>query len=135
MCTGTPIMCTGTCGGLLIKRGFLIQNLAPFDIPNSPPLSTSQALTFCVLSHKPSRVRLFLPGFHSLRPGFSCSLRTDVVSLLNFIESILCYLQLYMDLFGLFWLVVSCTWWFTVSVKGMGRKVLSDLHRASPVFF
>ena len=40
-----------------------------------------------------------------------------------------------MDLFGLFWLVVSCTWWFTVSVEGMGRKVLSELHRASPVFF
>ena len=59
----------------------------------------------------------------------------DVVSLLKLIESILCYPQLYMDLFGLFWLVVSCTWWFGVSVEGMGRKVLSDLHGASPVLF
>ena len=40
-----------------------------------------------------------------------------------------------MDFFGLFWLVVSCTWWFTVSVEGMGRKVLSDLHGTSPVLF
>ena len=40
-----------------------------------------------------------------------------------------------MDLFGFFWLVVSCTWWFTVSVEGMGRKVLSDLHEASLVLF
>ena len=40
-----------------------------------------------------------------------------------------------MDLFGWFWLVVFCTWWFGVSVDGMGRKVLSDLHGASPVLF
>ena len=38
-----------------------------------------------------------------------------------------------MDLFGWFWLVVFRTWWFGVSVDGMGRKFLSDLHRASPV--
>ena len=38
-----------------------------------------------------------------------------------------------MDLFGWFWLVVFCTWWFGVSVDGMGRKLLSDLHGASPV--
>ena len=47
----------------------------------------------------------------------------------------MCYPQLYMDLFGLFWLVVFYTWWFGVSVEGMGRKVLSDLHGASPVLF
>ena len=38
-----------------------------------------------------------------------------------------------MDLFGWFWLVVFCTWWFGVSVDDMGRKLLSDLHGASPV--
>ena len=38
-----------------------------------------------------------------------------------------------MDLFGWFWLVVFCTWWFGVSVDCMGRKFLSDLHGASPV--
>ena len=38
-----------------------------------------------------------------------------------------------MDLFGWFWLVVFCLWWFGVSVDGMGRKFLSDLHEASPV--
>ena len=38
-----------------------------------------------------------------------------------------------MDLFGWFWLVVFSTRWFGVSVDGMGRKFLSDLHGASPV--
>ena len=40
-----------------------------------------------------------------------------------------------MDLFGWFWLVVFCTWWFGVSVDGMGRKLLSNLHEAIPVLF
>ena len=43
--------------------------------------------------------------------------------------------MLSMDLFGWFWLVVFCTWWCGVSVDGMGRKLLSDLHGASPVLF
>ena len=38
-----------------------------------------------------------------------------------------------MDLFSWFWLVVFFTWWFWVSVDGMGRKLLSNLHGASPV--
>ena len=38
-----------------------------------------------------------------------------------------------MDLFGWFWLVGFCIWWFGVSVDGMARKFLSDLHGASPV--
>ena len=38
-----------------------------------------------------------------------------------------------MDLFGWFWLVVFCLWWFGVSVDDMGRKFLSDLHEASQV--
>ena len=38
-----------------------------------------------------------------------------------------------MDLFGWFWVVVFCTWWFGVSADGLGRKFLSDLHGASPV--
>ena len=38
-----------------------------------------------------------------------------------------------MDLFGWFWLVVFFTWWFGFSADGMGRKFLSNLHRASPV--
>ena len=40
-----------------------------------------------------------------------------------------------MDLFGWFWLVVFCTWWFGVSVDGMGRKLLSDLHGAARYFW
>ena len=107
----------------------------PFDIPNLLHSPQSQALTVCALSHKLSQARLLLPGFPSLKPGFSCILRTDVVSLLKLIESIVCYPRLYMDLFGLFWLVVFCTWWFRVSVGSMGRKPLSDMHGASPVLF
>ena len=45
----------------------------------------------------------------------------------------MCYSLLYMDLFGWFWLVVFFTWWFGVSADVMGRKILSDLHGASPV--
>ena len=40
-----------------------------------------------------------------------------------------------MNLFGWLWVMVFCTWWFGVSVEGMGRKVLSDLHGASLVLF
>ena len=40
-----------------------------------------------------------------------------------------------MDVFGWLWVMVLCTWWFGVSIEGMGRKVLSDLHGASPVLF
>ena len=31
--------------------------------------------------------------------------------------------------------MLFCTWWFGVSAYGMGRKVLSDKYRASPVLF
>ena len=40
-----------------------------------------------------------------------------------------------MDLFGWLWVVVFCTGWFGVSGDGTGRKLLSDLYGASPVFF
>ena len=105
----------------------------PFDIPNHPPLSTKPNPSLFTLSLKHPQVRLFLPGFPSLRPGFSCILRTDVVSLLKLLESIFGAIRYYMDLFGWFWLVVFCTWWFGISVDGMGRKFLSDLHGANPV--
>ena len=32
-------------------------------------------------------------------------------------------------------MVLFCTWWLGVSAVSMGRKVLSDVHRASPVLF
>ena len=40
-----------------------------------------------------------------------------------------------MDLFCWVWLVFFGTWWLGVSVVSMGRKMLSDVHRASPVLF
>ena len=39
-----------------------------------------------------------------------------------------------MDLLGWFWLVVFFAWWFGVSADVIGRKFLSDLDGASPVF-
>ena len=38
-----------------------------------------------------------------------------------------------MDLFGWFGLVVFCSLWIRALADGMGRKILSDLHRASPI--
>ena len=32
-------------------------------------------------------------------------------------------------------MVFVCTWWLGVSADGMGRKVLSDMYKASPVLF
>ena len=40
-----------------------------------------------------------------------------------------------MDVFCWFWVVLFCTWWFGVSGDSMGRKLLYDMHGASPVFF
>ena len=38
-----------------------------------------------------------------------------------------------MDLFGWFGLVVFCSLWIRAMASGMGRRFLSDLHRASPI--
>ena len=40
-----------------------------------------------------------------------------------------------MNLFCWIWLVLFCAWWLGVSAVSMGRKMLSDVHRASPVLF
>ena len=40
-----------------------------------------------------------------------------------------------MDLFGWIWLVLFCAWWLGVSAVSMGRRMLSDVHRASLVLF
>ena len=40
-----------------------------------------------------------------------------------------------MDLFGWLWVVVFCTWWFGVSGDSVVRKLLSDMHEASPMLF
>ena len=40
-----------------------------------------------------------------------------------------------MELFCWIWLVVFCAWWLGVSAVSMGRRMLSDVHRASPVLF
>ena len=40
-----------------------------------------------------------------------------------------------MDLFCWIWLVLFCAWWLGVSAVSMGRRMLSDVHRISPVLF
>ena len=32
-------------------------------------------------------------------------------------------------------MVLFCAWWLGVSADSIGRKILSDVHRASPVLF
>ena len=40
----------------------------------------------------------------------------------------------YMDFFGWIWLVVLCSWLIRASAaNGMGRKILTDLKRVSPI--
>ena len=40
----------------------------------------------------------------------------------------------HMDLFGWLGLVVLCSWWLrTSAADGMGRKILIELHGASPI--
>ena len=103
-CTGTPLTCTGTCGRVKGKKFFLIHFFAPFGIHNLLHSLQSKTLAFFALSHKQPRVCLFLPKFPSLRPGFFCTHRTDVVSLLQFIESI----------FVLFIIIHGFVWWVLV---------------------
>ena len=40
-----------------------------------------------------------------------------------------------MNLFCWIWLVLFYAWWLGVSTVSMGRKMLSDVHKASPVLF
>ena len=40
-----------------------------------------------------------------------------------------------MELFCWIWLVVFCAWWLGVSAVSMGRRMLSDVYKASPVLF
>ena len=110
-------MCTGTPGRILGKLGFNPKNLVPFDIPNTSPLSTSQALTV-LLSHtsNPEFVGL-CQGFH--RPGpdfFFCSHCTEVVSLLQILDSIF---GLFIVIHGLVLLVLGSVVLYLV-VRGLG---------------
>ena len=100
----------------------------------------------------------FLP-FHKLSPSrllpltsipkISCSARVSgvqfrIVCLQSVFESgkpynsllaLLIFSRLYMDLFGWIWLILFCDCWLGVSTVSMGRRLLSDVHRASPVLF
>ena len=61
---------------------------------------------------------------------------TDVVSTLQFLESVVSVVLhwISMELFGWFGVVVFCFLWFRASSADViGRKLLSDLHGASPV--
>ena len=88
--------------GLGQKR-FLIPFFAPFGIHNLLNSLQIKTLALFALSHKQPRVCLLLPEFPSLRPGFFCTHCTDVVSLLQFLESIF---VLFIIIHGFFWLVL-----------------------------
>ena len=66
---------------------------------------------------------------------FVCSQCTEVVSPYNSLLALLVSFWLHMDFFCWIWLVLFCAWWLGVSAVSMGRRILSDVHRASPVLF
>ena len=72
------------------QKGFLIPFFAPFGIHNLIHSLQSKTLALFTLSHKQLQVCLLLPEFPSLRPGFFCTHRTDVVSLLRVFNPIFC---------------------------------------------
>ena len=109
------------------QKGFLTPFFAPFGIHNLIYPLQNKTLAFLPSHTSNPKFACYLPEFPSLRPGLFCTHRIDVVSLLQFLES------LYMDLLGWIWLVVFFAWWFGVSADVRGRKFLSDLHGASPV--
>ena len=100
----------------------------------------------------------FLP-FHKLSPSrllpltsipkISCSARVSGVQFrigclqsvfesgkpYNSLLALLIFSRLYMDLLGWIWLILFCDCWLGVSAVSMGRRLLSDVHRASPVLF
>ena len=113
------------------QKVFLTQNFVPLDIPNPPPLYTKPNPNLFAFSHKHPQVRLPLPEFPSLRFRFSCILRTDVVSFLKLFESIFVPST---SIHGVGWLSL-CSGFLYLVVWGLGRKLLSDMHGASPVLF
>ena len=107
----------------------------------------SFSFSICFLTlHKLSPSRLF--PLTSI-PKISCSARVSsvqfrIVGLQSVYESgkpynsllaLLIFSRLYMDLFGWIWLVLFYDCWLGVSAVSMGRRILSDVHRASPVLF
>ena len=53
----------------------------------------------------------------------------------NSLLALLIFSRLHMDLFGWIWLILFCDCWLGVYAVNMGRRLLSDVHRASPVLF
>ena len=97
-------------------------------------------------SHKKSPSRL--PPLTSI-PKISCSARVFGIQFqIGFLQSVfesgkpynsllasLIFSRLYMDLFGWVWLILLFDCWLGVSAVSMGRRMLSDVHRASPMLF
>ena len=100
----------------------------------------------------------FLP-FHKLSPShllpltsipkISCSARVSGIQFqigclqsvfesgkpYNSLLALLIFSRLYMDLLGWIWLILLCDCWLGVYAVNMGRRLLFDVHRASPVLF
>ena len=117
------------------QKGLLIQKLGAF----------SHSKCFLTL-HKlrPSRL-LSLTSLHKL----GCSAKVSIVQLrivclqsvyesgkpYNSLLALLIFSWLHMELFCWILLVLFCDCWFGVSAVSMGRRILSDVHRASPLLF
>ena len=87
-------------------------------------------------SYKRSQAQIALPGFSAsesqtdhLQPVFARG------KLYHSPLALLFFFQLDMDLFGWIFLLLFCDCWLGGCAVQMGRRLLSDAHRASPVLF
>ena len=93
------------------QKGFLTPFFAPFGIHNLIHPLQNKTLALFTLSHKQPQVCLLLLEFPSLRLGFFCTHRTDVVSLLQFLESVF---VIFIIIHGFAWLVLVGGFFFLV---------------------
>ena len=86
-------------------------------------------------SQKHSQDQLLCQGFRFPVPDWLSAIRFESGKLYNSLLALLISSRLYMDLFGWIWLILFCDCWLGVYAVHMGRRLLSDVHRASPVLF
>ena len=118
------------------QKGLLIQKLGASSFSKCfLTLHKSSPNRLCSLTQTFPRL-VALPRFPVSSSGlFVCSQCTEVVSPYNSLLALLVSSWLHMELFWWIWLVLFCAWWLGVSAVSMGRRILSDVHRASPVLF
>ena len=117
------------------QKGFLTQKLGAFSHSKCfltlHKLSPSHLLSHTSVSKLDCSTRVSIVQFQIV----VCNQCTEVVSPYNSLLALLVSSWLQMELFCWIWLVLFCAWWLGVSAISMGRRMLTDVHRASPVLF